>query len=105
MNIDVHELKPGTLGLIAHCMKPNEWNAYIKEPNPGKTPWIFVDNVPYKLSLHIPHSSLVLVVKAFSASTVQPPIQSYYEVIWQDFTCLVQRDLIINPRANDIQES
>ena len=111
MNIDVHELKPGALGLIAHKMKPHELNAWVKRIGVDPIPYyssdlLYPDGSLYMLDKHIPHSTLVLVVskkqlKKCYSNTSWP----FYTVIWNEMIYLVKRDLVINPHANNIQES
>ena len=109
MNIDVHELKPGALGLIAHKMKPHELNAWVKRVGGDLTPYyssdlLHLDGSLYMLDKHIPHSTLVLIVSKKQLKNYVDTTWTFYKVIWNEMIYLVRRDLVINPRANDIQE-
>lgn len=95
----VHDLKPGSLGVIAHKMKPTEENAWVPD-HQAKLAYVHCNGVGYALKHHIPHGTIVMVVKEVSVTTYPAVPAWFYEIIWSDLICLVRRELVINPHLN-----
>lgn len=104
---DVHGLKPGELGLVAHKMRNHELNAWVRRAGSPPSSRYFPSDLVfhgnlYVLDLHIPHSTMVLVLSENQLRNVSfSTFQLFYQVIWNEMVCFVKRDLVINPHAND----
>ena len=101
----VHNLKPGALGLVAHTMKPHELNGWVKRVVVDSTQYypsdlMFGGNL-YKLDLHIPHGTLVLVLSENQLRTASSNIYSrYYQVLWGETALFIRGDRVFNPYFN-----
>lgn len=97
MDSAVHRLKPGSLGLVAHTLKPYELNGWVKGVD-IKTRWhisqlVFHGHV-YCLNVHVPHGTLVLVVSEQKPSNIS---ESYYEVLWGETVLFLKKETLLNP--------
>lgn len=101
----VHDLKPGSIGLVAHTMKPHELNGWVKRLNVDKMKYytndlMFRGNL-YFLNLHVPHGTLVLILSEQSLKRTTSSIPgSFYQVLWGETVVFLKRDLLINPYLN-----
>lgn len=107
----IHELRVGQIGVVAHELKHYVWNAWTESHDIGTKPLtpIFgyspiVNNKPLVKSLHIPHGSLVLVLKeatllptAESTKENKRPFIFYYKVLWREEICWIEKKYLINP--------
>jgi hypothetical protein len=110
MDSAVHRLKPGSLGLVAHTMKPYELNGWIKRVSIDKTKWYTNDLVfcgqLYFLNAHVPHGTLVLVLSEQDLKrTTDTTTESYYEVLWGETKLFVKKETLLNPYFRNEESS
>jgi hypothetical protein len=101
----VHDLKPGSLGLVAHNLKPYELNGWVRGVDIKRrcniSKLIFHGHV-YCLNVHVPHGTLVLVVSEQKPSNSLESYSfdvynSYYEVLWGETVLFLKKETLLNP--------
>jgi hypothetical protein len=107
----VHEIEIGGLGIVAHKMKPDQFNSWRKIPSNqiNKLTDLVCDDDYYRLSLHVPHGTLLLILNKLKLATVEVThsvmgmpykqilYKDYYQCFWDESKILIKCEQVINP--------
>jgi hypothetical protein len=116
--MNVHELKPGDIGLVAHQITPygsNAWSRKTISVDPstrmiGSGDFEFEGNT-YAIDTHVPHGTLVLIVSKHKlqtgrvlSSSIDPSESNlgfFYRIVWGERILFIRQELVLNPYVNE----
>lgn len=100
---DVHDVKPGALGIVAHEHSIHVLNVWTpRELDRGQFLSSFLfEGRAYDLTIHMPHGTFVLVVSEHEFLLSNKIATRFYRIIWNELFCFIRRDLVINPYINN----
>jgi hypothetical protein len=106
---NVYDLKPGSIGVVAHTLKPHELNGWVKRVKDQATYCagdLVFNNDLYFLNVHVPRGTFVFILSEQELKHSTSIISDFfYEVLWEETIVLLKRDTVFNPYYNSVQAS